>query len=62
MSNCLWEEQDFGMQMALLLILKKSLLCSLPSKFLSELKAFSGPVALSRTIYEVMKMPQVWFD
>lgn len=41
---------------------KKSLLFSLPSKFLSKLKTFSGPVVLSRTIHEVMKMPQVWFD
>lgn len=61
-NNCLQEEQDFSLQMALLLILKKSLLFSLPSKFLSKLKAFSGPVVLSRTKCEVMKMPQVWFD
>lgn len=56
------EEPDFSVQMALCVILKKSLLFSLPSKFLLKLQAFSGPVVLSRTICEVMKMPQVWFD
>lgn len=40
----------------------KEVAAVLPSKFLSKLKACSGPVVLSRTTYEVMKMPQVGFD
>jgi len=61
-NSCLWEGRDFSMQVALLLILEKSLLFSLPAKFLSKLKAFIGPVVLSRKIHEVTKMPQVWLD